>query len=169
MKRLMTTAAVAALLLASCTKSGPPPYNTELPVKLIMAEVVNPTALELWKNAGTVDAADGTTKDLAPTTDEGWTRAEGLSSTIAEAANSLMLPGRIRHIKKGDTDWIMFAQALSKQALRSRDAAIARNGDRMFETGADLYQACVNCHTKYLLPFLDKNGRRYLVWQLTQA
>ena len=155
LKALLLLAATAALL--GCQKA-PTPYNTTLKTGDVMRQIIDPAAVELWKNAGEADTLKGV-EYLAPTTDEGWNRVAVLSAIVAEGSNSLMLPGRVRALKKGDADWTQFAQDLGKQALASRDAARAHDSKKLYETGATLYQACVNCHTKYLLPFLDKNGQ----------
>jgi hypothetical protein len=154
--RLILVAAFAAVSLASaCRKPEPPPFNTDLPTQAVMAEVIDPAATELWQKAGEVDTLQGT-EYLAPTTDEGWARAAAMSSTVLEAANSLMLPGRVRHLSKKDEDWTRFAQALAREASASRDAAQNHDSAKLYATGATLYQACVGCHQKYLLPFIDK-------------
>jgi len=147
-----------ALLAAGCRQT-PPPFNETLPVKSVMAEVTEPAADELWRNAGEIDTLEGT-EYLAPTTDEGWLRAAALSSTVAESANSLMTPERIRRLASADEDWVKFARKMSSEALASREAALAHDSGRLYTTGASLYQACVACHQKYLLPFLEK-GRTY--------
>jgi len=76
-------------------------------------------------------------------------------TTVAEAGNLMMLPGRA----PDEGDWMKFAKAMTDQALLARAAVQAKNGDKMFETGAALYDTCTACHQKYLLPFLDSNGK----------
>lgn len=147
---------VCAVALTSCQKPKTV-YNTSISTKEVMRYVIDPAAVELWTMAGEVDELKGT-RYLAPTTDEGWQRAEAMSATVAESTNALLLPGRIRRINKSDDAWTGFVENLAKNALASKAAAHDHDSKRMFDTGASLYQACVDCHTKYLLPFLDKNG-----------
>lgn len=153
---IVALALAPALLLASCQKPKSP-YTTALPTREVMRFVIDPAAVELWKNAGEVDDAQGA-HFLAPTTDEGWQRAEAMAATVAESSNVLLLPGRVRHINKKDDAWTGFVQNLAQNALAAKAAAKAHDSKKMFDTGASLYQACVDCHQKYLLPFLNKDG-----------
>jgi hypothetical protein len=147
--------ALCALALTGCQPKVA--YNTSISTKEVMRYVIDPAAVELWTKAGEVDDLQGTHL-LAPTTDDGWERAEALSTTIAESTNALLLPGRIRKLKTGDDAWVGFVQNLNRNALASKAAAHDHDPKRLFDTGASLYQACTDCHVKYLLPFLDKNG-----------
>jgi len=147
--------ALCALALTGCQPKLA--FNTSISTKEVMRYVIDPAAVELATKAGEVDDLQGT-HYLAPTTDDGWERAEAMSATVAESANALLLPGRVRRLNASDRDWTGFVQNLQKVALASKAAAHDHDSKRMFSTGADLYQACTDCHTKYLLPFLDKNG-----------
>jgi hypothetical protein len=138
-------------LLASC---GPKPtYDTTLPVSEVMAHIVDPAAWQVWHSSGTVDTLDGP-KSLAPTTDEGWLSAESGSAAIAEAGNLLQLPGRARD----DGDWLKYARALTAAGLASKAAAEAKDPQKMYVTGAQIYQVCTDCHAKYYLPYVPKDA-----------
>jgi hypothetical protein len=144
-----------ALALAGCTKkAAAPPYNLTISMKALMAGIVDPQAQLFWHSSGANDTAEGS-QSLTPTTKEGWAAAENSMTAVAEAGNLMMLPGRARD----DGDWMKFAKAMTDQALLARAAVQAKNGDKMFETGAALYDTCSACHQKYLLPFLDANGK----------
>jgi hypothetical protein len=143
-----------ALALAACTKKAPPPYNVAVSMKALMAGIVDPQAQIFWHSSGANDTAAGT-ETLTPTTKEGWAAAENAMTAVAEAGNLMMLPGRARD----EGDWMKFSKAMTDQALIARAAVQAKNGDKMFETGAALYDTCTACHQKYLLPFLDSNGK----------
>jgi hypothetical protein len=143
----------AALALTGCSKE-PPPYDTSSSVRDIMAGIVDPQAEVFWRSSGSNETADGS-QTLTPTTAEGWAAAEHSMTAVAEAGNLLMLPGRARD----DGDWIKFARAMTDQALAGRAATRTKDADKMFEVGAALYDACQACHQKYLLPYLDQNGR----------
>ena len=144
--------------LAGCAK--PTPYNTASSVKDIMVGIVDPQAQLFWHSSGSTDTANGT-ETLTPTTKEGWAAAEGAMTAVAESGNLLMLRPR----PKDNGDWVKFAKAMTDQALLARAAVRAKNGDKMFETGAALYDTCSACHAKYLLPFLDSNGKMKPVGQ----
>ena len=157
----MMRAILAGLILASglglagCSKkSPPPPYNLTGTVKDLMAGIVDPQAQVFWHSSGANDTAEGS-QTLTPTTPEGWAAAEHSMTAVAEAGNLLMMPGRARD----DGDWMKYAKAMTDTALQARAATRAKNGDKMFETGAALYDTCQQCHQKYLLPFLDENGK----------
>jgi hypothetical protein len=154
MIRMMAIGVAAALAasLAGCSK--PPAYNTASTVKEIMAGVIDPQAQVFWHSSGSVDDAAGS-HTLTPTTPEGWAAAEHAMTTVAEAGNLLMLPGRA----PDEEDWVKFAKQMTDQALAARAATRAKDGDKMFEIGAAMYDTCQACHQKYLLPYLDANGK----------
>jgi len=137
--------------LGACSKPRPPEpkYNVSLPVNEVMAHVVDPAAWAIWHSSGTVETLHGT-ESLVPTTDEGWLAAESGGAAIAEAGNDLMLPGRARD----NHDWMKFARRLTEAGLAAKAAAEAKDGAKMYTTGAVVYQVCTDCHAKYLLPFV---------------
>jgi hypothetical protein len=102
--------------------------------------------------------------DLAPDTPEEWAAAESEATIVAEGGNLLLLPGRVRVIlDKEDEpdpadggDWTKFSLEMTKRALAVKAATAARDKEKMFETGGELYQACVACHDKYYVPFLEE-------------
>jgi hypothetical protein len=143
----MTACVLGACVLASCAPK--PKYNTTLPVKEVMGHVVDPAAWAVWHSSGTVVTLQGT-QSLVPTTDEGWLAAESGAAALVEAGNDLMLPGRARD----NGDWMKFAQQLSTAGLAAKEAAEAKDGAKMYTTGAQIYQVCTDCHAKYLLPFV---------------
>jgi hypothetical protein len=146
-------ALVLAVGVAGCAKK-PPPYETAVSMKELMAQVVDPQSQIFWHSSGSVDDEKGS-HVLTPTTPEGWAAADNAMAIVAEAGNMMMLPGRA----KDDGDWIKFSKAMSDQALLARAATRAKNGDKMFETGAALYETCQGCHQKYLLPTLGPDGK----------
>ena len=147
--------ACATLAVAGCSKkASPTPFNTATTIKELMAGVVDPQAQVFWHSSGAVDTESGS-QLLTPTTKEGWAAAENAMTAVAESGNLLMLPGRARD----DGDWIKFSKAMTDSALAGRAAVRAKNADKMFETGAALYETCSACHQKYLLPYLDANGK----------
>jgi hypothetical protein len=107
---------------------------------------MEPDAQIFWRSSGTVSDTAGT-RDLTPTTPEGWKAAQSAAATVAETGNLLMTPVYARD--RGD-DWITFAQDLVRSGKQAEQAAIARDGDAMFEAGAKLSEACSACHQAYL-------------------
>lgn len=156
MKKFAVLAVVSACVLASCSQgkkeeAAGPTYNVDVPVKEIMGHVVDPAAQTFWRYSGDEITAEGTTSRL-PKTEEQWEEAMNGAVGIIEAGNLLKLPGRARD----NGDWMKFADQLTKQGIAARAAVEAKDGQRMFDTGGTVYEVCLACHEKYLLPFLDQ-------------
>jgi hypothetical protein len=163
LKRVITMAAFAALLAACNQKPAPPPtppakFDTSLAVPEIMGHVVDPGAFMYWKLTGEEETKQGT-KDLTPTTEEGWETMVSGATIVAEAGNMLQLPGRAR---EPEADWNRYAQQLTAQALVARAAADRHDRKAVFVEGANLYLVCVACHKQYVIDPLvkeqDKHG-----------
>jgi hypothetical protein len=135
-----------ALGMAGCK----PTYQTRISTQQLMAQVIDPAWDVYRHSSGSVETEAGS-QNLTPTTDAGWRAADNAATSLVEAGNLLLLPGR----SKGD-DWVKAAQAMSRIALEARGAVEARDSTRMFDIGGRLYQACTDCHQEYQLPLLDK-------------
>ncbi len=148
MKRVLFTLAGVAALLASCSK---PPARTafdiSLPMEEVMGHVVDPGAWAFWRASGEVVTEKGT-ESLLPKTEEGWLAAESGATTVVEAGNLLLIPGRA----EPDKEWPRYVRAMQQVALKARAAAEKHDGPAMFSTGGDLYQTCVDCHERYVIP-----------------
>jgi hypothetical protein len=151
---------VSGLALVACSPddSAPQPeFHMQLTTTEVMAHVIDPAAWGLWGRAGTITDEEGETS-LTPDTEEEWAAAENEAAIVAEAGNLLQLPGRIRILEEDDKgDWSRFARQLSERALEVLAATEARDADLMFEAGGRLYEACVACHEKYYVPFLEED------------
>ncbi len=143
--------AAAALLAASAASCAKPQaksgFDVSLPMTEVMGHVVDPGSWAFWHASGEVVTAQGT-KSLLPTTEDGWLAAESGATTVAEAGNLLLMPGR----QQDDTDWPRYAHAMQQAAYRAKDAAEKHDGPAMFTTGAAMYETCVACHAKYVIP-----------------
>ena len=158
MIRIATLTILAATgVLAACSKpAAPVAYNTTLSTKEVMNRVINPAAVALWDNSGTIETLKGTTSKL-PTTDDGWTAVENDAAIVAEGGNLMLLPGRVRKLDPKDQDWTNFTNQMITLALAEKQAVAAKDGQKMFDIGAKLYDdGCTACHQKYLIPFLPK-------------
>jgi hypothetical protein len=58
----------------------------------------------------------------------------------------LLMQGRAR----ADPQWIKWSQDLSEAGLAGIKAARARDGEATFAAGSAAYDACFNCHGKYI-------------------
>jgi len=170
LKRLTTFAACAALpmmLLIACSpQTGDQAarerqlkeakFNTDaLPIAELMGHVVDPASFAYWKGSGTEETATGT-KDLTPTTDEGWEALESAAAVLIEAGNALQLPGRPR---APEADWDKFAQQLTAEAILAKAAAEKHDGKGVYDEGAKVYLICTACHKEYVIdPGIKANG-----------
>lgn len=154
MKKVALIVAVAglSLVVAGCNqKTDNVKFDTATySMKEVMGHNVDFGAQAVWHAQGTYIDATGEHSNV-PTTEDGWLQAESGAITVALAANTLKLPG----YRRDNEDWIKFANALRDRAIDAQKAIEKQDSAAMFQTGADLYQVCVDCHAKYVLPFLD--------------
>jgi hypothetical protein len=153
-----TLALIAVCLLTACNRHpdepAPVAKEADLSVKTVMREKMEPNAQIYWHSSGEVDTEKGTI-DLTPTTPEGWKKT-------ADAVDEVIAAGRLLtddKRAKGRKDFVKYAEALIAEAKLAQDAVQAKNKDKMFETGGDLYAKCTDCHKQYLLPLLGPDGR----------
>ena len=58
--------------------------------------------------------------------------------------------------KNGD-EWMKLSQELIDTGETAIKAAEAKNADRLFTIGGDIYESCSNCHRKYLDAIVNAN------------
>ena len=150
MRSFAVFATLAALFVSSCSKPVPKTaFDLTLPMEEVMGHVVDPGAWAFWRASGEVVTEKGT-ESLLPKTEEGWLAAESGAATVHEAGNLLLIPNRIADQR--NKDWPRFVKSMQAAALKARAAAEKHDGEGMFTTGAALYQTCVDCHEKYVIP-----------------
>jgi hypothetical protein len=142
---------ILLLAVACCLAACRPPYDTTLSTKQVMTQIIDPAWDAYRFSSGFVDTPTGT-KDLTPTTPEGWRAADNAAAQLVEAGNLLLLPGRAH-----GGDWIKASNSLSQVALKARAAVERHDSKAMFDLGGDLYQACNDCHQEYRLPLLERD------------
>ncbi len=136
--------------------SGGAKFNVDLPMAELMGHVIDPAAFGYWRGSGTEETLDGT-KDLSPTTQEGWEALENSAATLREAGNLLQLHGRARD---PEGEWYRYAQELTTRAIAAKAAAEKHDKTAVFEEGARLYETCTGCHEVFVIqPGLKANGR----------
>jgi hypothetical protein len=129
-------------------KPAPPaaPVSTLLSVRDVMRHIVNPAAETYWAHTGVIDDEKGS-NDRTPTTQAGWDQTVNAAAQVAEAGNLLMMDGRARD---PGGPWMKYAKALNAAGMAGMAAASAKDHDKTFEAGGDIYDACFNCHGKYI-------------------
>ena len=110
-----------------------------------MEAVVDPAADVIWGAVFTVESKEGTV-ETAPKTDAEWAVVRNAGYVVAESGNLLMMDGRAKD--KGE--WMRQSQALVEIGTRAVKAAEAKDKDKVFEVGGEIYAVCSGCHQKYL-------------------
>ncbi len=86
-------------------------------------------------------------------TTEEWDAVRNAAYVVAESGNLLMMSSRA----KDGGDWMTMSQALIDVGQRAIRAAESHDKTAVFDVGAEVYDACTNCHAKYALG--DPDGR----------
>ena len=113
-------------------------------VRQIMTAIVGPAADTVFGAVSTVATAQGV-EEKAPQTDAEWQTVGASAAALVEAANMMMMEGRV--VDRGD--WITSARALNEAATVALKAAESRNAQGVFESGEAIYGACDACHKQY--------------------
>jgi hypothetical protein len=143
------------VLAGGCTSAPPPPpYKPVADVKQVMASIMEPAADEYWDAVGIVLDAEGE-HEIEPQTPEEWNAVRNNAFVFTEAGNLLMMPTRA----KDGGEWMQLSQAFIDAGQKAIRAAESRNKAAVFDTGAEVYDACTNCHAKYALELQQKNLR----------
>jgi len=156
------TAATVLIALAACTSKTPMAESAEAPptapvalvatmapvvtMKQLMDEVFEPAADHYWNAVGSTSDKNGTVEH-APKNDEEWAAVRNQATVLAESANLMMMDGRAVN----RAEWMTLSKAMVTAATQARDAAIAHDRTRVFDAGAELYDSCVACHSKYMV------------------
>ncbi len=139
---------LAIFTLSACEAEAPPPEVSFKPITNVretMEWILDPAADVLWASAGTIITIDES-RELHPTTDEGWAHVRNNAAVVAEAGNLLMMPSRA----KDNADWMEFSRALVDMGVLAMKAADAQDSDALFDAGGKLYSVCVACHQAYI-------------------
>jgi hypothetical protein len=146
-------AAIAALSCAACANAPePPPFRPVADVKQLMQAVIDPSADEIWDAVGWIVTPQGE-EEKRPKNDEEWAAVRNHAITLTEAGNLLMMPPRA----KDGGEWMKLSQQLIDSAQAAWRAADAKDVQKLFDTGGDVYVACSNCHQKYLDAIVNAN------------
>jgi hypothetical protein len=120
--------------------------------KLLMQAVIDPNADIVWDAVKTIDTAKGT-EEIRPRTDEEWAVVRNAAVAVAESGNLLMMVPRA----KDGGDWMKLAQQMIDTGHEAIKAAEAKNADRLFTVGGDIYDSCSACHRQYMDAIVNAN------------
>jgi hypothetical protein len=148
--RLLLLAGVLAT--AACGGPEPPPFKPLADNKLLMSAIIDPNADLVWDAVKTIDTKDGT-EEIRPRNEEEWTAVRNAALTLAESGNLLMMVPRARD----GGEWMTLAQRMIDTSESAIRAAEAKNADRLFTVGGDIYESCSACHQKYMEAIVNAN------------
>ncbi|MBS0331390.1 MAG: hypothetical protein JSS35_01360, partial [Proteobacteria bacterium] len=99
-----------------------------------------------WARSGEVDDEKGA-NDRIPgaADDENWKISLDSAAQLVEAGNRLLLDSRA-----ADPAWNRYAKALTSAGLAGMAASQAKNHDKTNDAGSAMYDACFQCHGKYI-------------------
>ena len=126
-------------------QTGSSPFKLTGDVKHIMQWVLDPAVDGVWDSSGSIITAAGT-KQLEPTTDEGWLAVEHSAAVVAASGNLLLMPGRA----VDDEGWKNISLGLIEAGMQAQAAAKAQDAEALFEAGAQIYRVCKACHSVYV-------------------
>ena len=139
----------------------------------VMDAMVMSSADVLW-NAVSVSVTENGVVESRPETDEEWARLRWSAITMAEASNSLVVPGR--HVAPEGAPapdpsdpslapaeiegliasnwaaWVGHAHVLEAAAQQAIDAIDAHDVDRLTDVGGTIDAACESCHLQFWYP-----------------
>jgi hypothetical protein len=145
-----------ALVAAGCSSAPPPPpYKPVADVKTLMASIMEPAADLYWDAVGVVVDDQGE-HQIEPKTVEEWDAVRNAAYVVAESGNLLMMPSRA----KDGGEWMQATQLMMDAAQKAIRAAESRDTTAVFDVGAEMYDACTNCHSKYSPDIVRPNVRQ---------
>jgi hypothetical protein len=147
---MLTLASIPAL--SACGGPAPPPFKPIADTKLLMQSVVDPNADFVWDAVKTIETREGT-QEIRPKTDAEWVAVRNAAVAVAESGNLLMMVPRA----KNGGEWMRLAQDMIDTGQEAIKAAEARNAEKLFTVGGDIYESCSNCHRKYLDAIVNAN------------
>lgn len=137
---------------AACSGPQPPPFRPVADVKQLMNAVIDPSADQIWDAVGWIVTAHGE-EEKRPKNDEEWAAVRNHAIALTEAGNLLMMAPRA----KDGGEWMTLSQALVDTGQSAWRAAEAKDVQKLFDSGGDVYTACSNCHQKYLEAIVNAN------------
>jgi hypothetical protein len=160
--RYLITIAFAGVVVSQlgCSKQSPAApaaqaasataFDTSIDTKQLMRWVIDPTSKLVFGAVASVVTESGE-EQIQPRTDEEWNTVRNNAAMVLESGNLLMLDSRARPSSVQDLqDWNAKAQAMSVAARAAIEATEAKDPEALFTASGDIYQACTDCHSKYI-------------------
>lgn len=154
MRRMLIGLPVMLCSIA-CSTQQPPPFKAVVDNKVLMESVLDPNADIIWDSVKWITTAAGT-EEFRPRTNEEWTAVKHAAITLTESGNLLMLVPRAQDAE----EWMKASQALIESGQAALEAIEKKDADELFTVGGYIYNACTNCHAKYVPEIVDptRNG-----------
>src|SRR6267378_2652038 len=142
-KRMLLNVPLAAALFFGCSepKATLPPYKPVADIKQMMDMLVDPAADVEFGASGWVTTSNGS-EERRPKNNDEWTVVQNNAMLLAESGNLLMMPPRAQD----GGEWMKAAQSLTDKGQELLEAAQAKDVERMFSVGGELYDTCLHCH-----------------------
>jgi len=122
-------------------RAAPPVAN----VRQLMTGMIQPAAEQVWESVSVTVSLQGT-DEKQPRTDEEWAQVATNAALLVESS-TLLLQGN-RAVDSGD--WAKYTRDMAAASTVAMKAAEAHNVEDLFKVGETIYNACTNCHAKYL-------------------
>jgi hypothetical protein len=153
MRTLLPTVLAGIVCSLACGGAPqPPPFKPVADVKQLMQAAIDPSADVLWDATGEIITPEGTTP-RRPKNEEEWAQVRNAAIVLTESGNLLMMVPRA----KDGGEWMKRSQELIDVGSAAWKAAEARNVDQLFTIGGDVYEACSNCHQRYMEAIVNAN------------
>ena len=152
MRTAHLVALASVVLVAGCGGPEPPPFKPLADNKMLMTAIVDPSADIVWDAVKTIDTKEGT-EEIRPRNEEQWTAVRNAAVTLAESGNLLMMVPRA----KDGGEWMKLAQQMIDTSEAAIKAIEAKNPERLFTVGGDIYESCSACHRKYMEAIVNAN------------
>jgi hypothetical protein len=162
---LWVTAAANLAVQAQAPAASPKPataatrYRTHGNLNQVMRGILFPNSNVVFAAQSEDFLKIAQEKDPSTATDplkgvyNSWTAVEDSGYALAEAANLLMIPGRVCSNGKpapvGNADWAKFVAGLRDAGMEAVKAAKAKNQDAMLDVSDKMTTACAACHDVY--------------------
>ena len=145
---LLLPAALVAATNAACNRapSAPaaPSYHPIATTKELM-DALDVVADDFWEPVGIVMTKEGTF-EKKPQNDEEWQAVRNNAILMRETGSMLLDPSKAG----GNAEFIKQANALIETTTRAIQAIDAKDDKKLFDVGAEVYEACTNCHRQFM-------------------